>query len=100
VIVDRPQFRRGDPANTGSVNITSAISILNYLFTGVVTEPPCLEAGDINNDGSVNITDPVNLLNHLFGTAPPPAPPGLESCGPDPDEPGTPGDLGCAQYTC
>jgi hypothetical protein len=94
----RNEFRRGDPGDSGSVNITSAIFILNFLFTGVVDTPPCLDAGDVNNDGAVNITDPVSLLNHLFGTAPPPAPPGLESCGPDPDEPGAPGDLGCERY--
>jgi hypothetical protein len=93
------EFRRGDPGDTGGVNISSAIFILNFLFTGTVTSVPCMEAADINNDGGINITDPVNLLNHLFGPQPPPAPPGLESCGPDPDEPGSPGDLGCEQYT-
>ena len=53
----------------------------------------------IDNDGSINLTDPVNLLGHLFNSQPPPAPPGPESCGPDPDESGSPGDLGCEQYT-
>ncbi len=96
---ERPQFRRGDGANVGSVNITSAINILNFLFSDTVNSLACHEAGDVNNDGDVNITDPVGLLNHLFGDGSPPKAPGLESCGPDPDEPGSPGDLGCEEYT-
>ena len=96
---DRPQFRRGDPGNIGSVNISTAILILNFLFSDAVETLACEEAGDINNDGRINITDPVNLLNHLFGPQPPPAPPGLENCGPDPDASGAPGDLGCETYT-
>ncbi len=94
-----PEFRRGDAANAGTVNLTSAIFILNFLFTDFVDSLACREAGDINNDGLVNLTDAVNLLNHLFGTQAPPAPPGLMNCGPDPDEPGSPGDLGCEEYT-
>ena len=96
---ERARFRRGDAGDTGSVNISSAIFILSFLFSDSVDTLTCMEAGDVNNDGSVNITDPVNLLNHLFGPSPPPAPPGLENCGEDPDEPGTPGDLGCEAYT-
>ena len=94
-----PEFRRGDAANDGTVNISSAIFILSFLFTDTVDSLPCMEAGDINNDGLVNLTDPVNLLNHLFGTAAPPEPPGLTDCGPDPDQPDSPGDLGCEEYT-
>ena len=96
---ERARFRRGDAGDTGSVNISSAIFILSFLFSDTVDRLSCMETGDVDNDGSVNISDPVNLLNHLFGTAPPPAPPGLENCGEDPDAPGTPGDLGCESYT-
>lgn len=91
-------FRRGDPNDTGTVNISNPVFILNYLFSGF-GEPKCLEAADINNDGSINVVDPVNLLNHLFGSGPAPAPPGFESCGRDPDEPGSSKDEGCEQYT-
>ena len=99
VVEERPQFRRGDPGDQGSVNLTGAVLILNFLFTELVDELPCKDAGDIDNNGEVNIADAVNLLNHLFGTAPPPAAPGRESCGPDPDAAGSLGDLGCAEYT-
>ena len=94
-------FRRGDARNSGSVDISSAIFILNFLFTPLVDTLICEDAGDINNDGAIDISDPVNLLNHLFGGAPPPAEPGRENCGLDPDPPGSPGDLGCETYdTC
>ncbi len=92
------EFRRGDSDANGSVNITDAVSVLNHLFGGA-TEPVCFEAADINNDGQTNITDPVALLNHLFGQGPPPAEPGLSTCGPDPGGTGPDGTtLGCAQY--
>ncbi len=92
-------FRRGDASDNGTVNISSAVFILSFLFTDAVDTIPCAEAADTNNDGTVNITDAVSLLSHLFGPSPPPAPPGLENCGPDPDEPGSPGDIGCEEYT-
>lgn len=91
-------FRRGDPQDSGSVVITNPIFMLNFLFGGGGDQPACMEAADVNNDGQVNVSDPVNLLNHLFGSGPPPAPPGLEDCGPDPDEPGSDKDLGCERY--
>ena len=95
---DGTPFRRGDATDAGSVNITSAIFILNFLFGGGGLVPACADASDIDNNGKVNITDPVNLLNHLFGSGAPPAAPGLQECGLDPDEPGSPGDLGCDKY--
>lgn len=91
-------FRRGDPTDSGTVNISSPIFILNFLFGGGEFVPACKEAADINNDGQVNVTDPVNLLNHLFGTGAAPAEPGLSECGLDPDEPGSAKDLGCDRY--
>ena len=93
-----PQFRRGDPDDSGVGNITDAVGVLNYLFAG--GEPPkCLDAADIDNDGVLNITDPVSHLNFLFGGGAPPASPGPDVCGPDPHAPGVPGNLGCAEYT-
>ena len=73
------------------------MKVLGVLFSGD-EEPTCFEVMDSNNDGSVNITDGVFILGFLFGGGPPPAAPGHENCGPDPDEPGSPGDLGCESY--
>jgi hypothetical protein len=95
-VVDPPdEFRRGDPDDTGSVNISDAVSVLNHLFGGA-DRPSCWEAADVNGDGSVNITDPVGLLNYLFGSGDTPPDPGPDDCGPDPDPDGS---LGCEAYT-
>ena len=57
----------------------------------------------MNNDARVNLTDGIYLLSWLFGEGEalaPPGPPGEGSgCGSDPDVPGGPGDLGCAEYS-
>ena len=68
------RFRRGDPDDSGSANITDAILILNFLFNGAATLS-CLEAADTDNDGMVNISDPIRLLNFLFGDSEPLEPP-------------------------
>ncbi len=95
-VVDPPvEFRRGDPDDSGSANISDAVSALNHLFGGA-DRPPCWEAADVNGDGVVNIADPVGLLNYLFGSGDTPPDPGPDDCGPDPD-PG--GSVGCEAYT-
>jgi hypothetical protein len=80
-----PNFKRGDGDANGTVNITDAISVLNFLFLGGIA-PPCMDAADTDNNGAVNITDAISLLNHLFLGGPAPAAPGM-SCGPDPATP-------------
>src|SRR5687767_1502625 len=84
--VVRPEtlFVRSDANADASRNISDAVFILGYLFTGGA-DPPCLEAADTNGDGSINITDAVFLLGFLFlGGSAPPAP--FPECGPaEPD---------------
>ncbi len=96
---DRPVFHRGDTTGDGSVNIADGVSTLNFLFGGGV-DTTCKETQDFDNDGSIVITDAVSILLFLFSGGPHPAPPGpaTEPCGPDPDDPGSPGDLGCESY--
>ena len=78
-------FRRGDPNGDAEVNITDAVSVLSYLFSGGV-EPACEDAGDGNDDGRLDISDALAILGYLFlGSAAPPAP-GPEVCGEDPTE--------------
>lgn len=91
-----PEFRRGDPDDSGTANISDAVNVLNFLFASA-GDPVCMEAADVNDDGTVNITDPVGLLNFLFGSGTPPGAPGHETCGPDPAD--SPTDLGCETYT-
>ena len=78
-------FRRGDPNGDAEVNITDAVSVLSYLFSGGV-EPACEDAGDGNDDGRLDISDALAILGYLFlGSAAPPAP-GPDVCGSDPTE--------------
>jgi hypothetical protein len=85
-------FSRGDANADESVDITDAIGVLNFLFTG--GGPPfCMDAADADDDGTLTITDPIRLLNHLFvgSEALPPPSPGR---GQDP----TPDDLDCLLF--
>ncbi|MEM7235206.1 MAG: dockerin type I domain-containing protein, partial [Planctomycetota bacterium] len=61
---ERP-FIRGDAEENGAVNISDAITVLQFLFLGG-DDPTCLDAADIDDDGQVNITDAIRLLNFLF----------------------------------
>jgi hypothetical protein len=78
-------FVRGRVNGDDKVDLSDAVSLLAFLFTG--GESPDPEAsGDINDDGALDISDPVFLLNYLFRggpTIPAPYPePGLD----EPDE--------------
>jgi sugar lactone lactonase YvrE len=88
-----PLFARGDANVDGGVNLSDAIAILQYLFTGD-SFLQCLSAGDIDDNSQVNITDPIALLGYLFNGSPPSVPEPFPGCGVDP----TSDDLGCAAY--
>lgn len=83
-------FRRGDALGDGNVNVTDALTILDFLFGGDGGLPsalPCEKAADANDDGRIDLADPISLLLHLFGGAGVLAPP-FEACGEDPTEDG------------
>ncbi|MEM7235079.1 MAG: trypsin-like peptidase domain-containing protein [Planctomycetota bacterium] len=67
------RFQRGDARDSGDVNLSDAITILNYLFLSGAS-PSCLKAADADDSGGLNLTDGVYLLTFLFqgGAAPPP----------------------------
>jgi len=92
-----PEFRRGDPDGSGSLDLTDAVFILNYLFLAG-TRPSCIDAADTDDSGSLDLTDAVYSLNFQFLAGPPFPFPGPIDCGADgsPDENG--GDLGCDSY--
>ncbi|MEM7234920.1 MAG: VCBS repeat-containing protein, partial [Planctomycetota bacterium] len=75
-------FRRGDIDGNGTLSLTDAISVLQFLFQGG-TIPACPDAADTDDDGAIVLTDPIRLLTHLFLAGPPPEAPG-PSCGIDP----------------
>ena len=80
-------FRRGDADGNGILELTDAVRILNFLFSGGEA-PGCLDAGDADDNGRLELTDAINDLGFLFlGNAPPPAP-GPTDCGVDPTEDG------------
>ncbi len=88
-----PVFRRGDPNDDGSINLTDALTILRYLFQGA-GEPVCLVSGDVDGNKEVQLADAVYLLQYLFQDATLPIPsPGPGECLPaDPDA--------CKQSNC
>lgn len=61
----------GDANDDGNVNLTDALHLLQFLFSGGKA-PACPWAVDVNGDKRIDITDPVNLLEYLFlGEDPP-----------------------------
>ncbi|MGQ9591633.1 MAG: PKD domain-containing protein, partial [Planctomycetota bacterium] len=74
-------FLRGDTNGDRAVNLTDAVTTLDYLFYGK-KEPDCFDAADTTDDGQLDITDSIFTLNFLFlsGSCPPaPYPdPGLD----------------------
>jgi hypothetical protein len=93
-----PVFQRGDVNDDGLVTIADPMVIFFFLFLGSVT-PGCDEVADADNNGTIDFQNGLDLLNYLFGFGSPPASPGPSSCGIDPDDPDSAGDLGCEDYT-
>lgn len=89
-------FRRGDSNASGAVDLSDAVTILNWLFSGGV-EPTCPDAADANDDGKRDLSDAVSILNWLFLGGQAPAPPGAEVCGEDPTEDSLPA---CSYESC
>jgi len=59
-----PQLR-GDCNGDENINISDAVYIINYAFSGGPAPNP-LEAGDVNCDEAVNVSDAVYLINYAF----------------------------------
>ena len=59
-----PTTLRGDVNGDGSVNITDAIKLINYIATGN-TDGINLDAANCNGDSTVNISDAIALINFL-----------------------------------
>jgi hypothetical protein len=65
-------LERGDANSDGVVNLTDAMVINSYLYSGGPA-PPCMNQADANDDGVVDGSDAIYLCNWLFcgGMAPP-----------------------------
>ncbi len=67
-------FLRGDCDSSRVMDLTDAISHLDYLFLGGLA-PDCPDACDSNDDGELDIADPIYSLGFMFtGGKPPPVP--------------------------
>ncbi|TFH65295.1 MAG: hypothetical protein E4G91_03005 [Candidatus Zixiibacteriota bacterium] len=64
-------FLCGDPNADGSVDISDAVYLISYIFSGGAAPQPIL-AGDANHDGSVDISDAVYLIAYIFSGGPHP----------------------------
>ncbi len=74
-------FVRGDCSDDGGYDLSDAITLLEYVFSGG-SRPNCLDACDSNDDGSLGVADAIVTLSFLFSAAAPPADP-YPSCGGD-----------------
>ena len=85
-------FRRGDPNEDATFDLSDVIFTLAYLFRGR-TVLHCVKSADSNDDGDVDLSDAIYLLSYLFlGGDSPPLP--FLACGVDP----TPDLLSCESY--
>jgi hypothetical protein len=91
------RFRRADADGSGKLDLTDAISTLQFLYLGD-TPPACMDAADTDDSGKLDLTDAISSLQFQFMGGPPPADPGPTTCGPDP----TTGDgyTECAYPSC
>ncbi len=64
-IGDACDFICGDASGDGSVNVSDAVFIINYVFVGGSSPSP-LKSGDVNCDHSVNVSDAVWIINYVF----------------------------------
>lgn len=93
-------FVRGDANADGDVDVSDAVFVLLYLFSGAAIEPACMDAMDANDDESVAVADAVAILRCLFqrgGPLPGPFPePGTdEPCNGHDDDGDGSTDEGC-----
>lgn len=82
-------YRRGDANDDGLSNVSDAVAVLAYLFTGAI-DLLCKDAADVDGDGLLNISDAVYLLAYGFLGGPPPPQP-FDLCGSETR-------LGCAAF--
>ena len=61
------QYICGDANYDERVNVSDAVYIINYVFSGGA-EPDPWESGEVNCDGRVNISDAVYLINYVFSS--------------------------------
>ncbi len=69
--ITAPQYSCGDADGNELVNISDAVYIINYVFSGGPAPNP-IEAADVDCNGLVTISDVVYLIQYTFGGGPQP----------------------------
>jgi hypothetical protein len=64
-------YRCGDADVNDLVNISDAVYLINYIFSGGPSPAP-LASGDVNLSGLITISDAVYLINYIFAGGPAP----------------------------
>ncbi len=65
VLPSGESYIRGDANEDARIDISDAVAILNYLFSGTKILS-CLDAADSDASGGLNITDSILILDFLF----------------------------------
>jgi hypothetical protein len=66
-----PEYMCGDANADGTVNVSDAVYLINYVFIGGAAPNP-MASGDANCDGTANVSDAVYIINYVFiGGTPP-----------------------------
>jgi hypothetical protein len=59
------EFIRGEVNQSGDLDISDAISLLDYRFRAVGTLP-CSKAADAHDSGDLDVSDAITILDFLF----------------------------------
>lgn len=63
--ISKADYLCGDINADGTVNVTDAVNLMNYIFTdGHVPEP--MERAELNCDNEISVSDIVYLINYIF----------------------------------
>ena len=65
IYVDLVTYICGDANADSMVNVSDAVYVINYVFSGG-NPPNPLESGDANCDSLVNVSDAVYIINYVF----------------------------------
>ena len=83
----------GDANGDGTVNVSDAVYIINYVFVGGDAPDP-LCSGDANGDETVNVSDAVYIINYVFVGGDPP----VADCCPFPSSGSVTSFFGCKTF--
>ncbi len=64
-------FLCGDADGSGTITISDAVYLINYIFAGGPAPNPLL-SGDADCSGSITISDAVYMINYIFAGGPAP----------------------------